>query len=424
MHATTQISPQITARAIFARVLPRLLPQKEKLLPIVAEFLHKVNTILKEKKIHATAVLGGSIAKGTFLKDDHDCDIFVRFHPSYPDDTLSDILAIALQSLHPERVHGSRDYFHVDDPKQHLRYEIVPVIHIRDPACARNVTDMSPLHVAWVKKHSQFADDIRLAKQFCKSNGVYGAESYIRGFSGHVLDVLVIYYRGFENLLKASLLWKPKAVIDVTNYYKGTALGRLNPAKVESPIIVIDPVLPQRNAAAALSTEKLHKFIKAAEGFLAKPDGSYFEIKKQTPQTIRTKAGKRPCVLLRVRPLEGKTDVIGAKLLWTFVHVRRALEQGGFKLLDADWFWEPKSDALFWYILERADTQALVKHPGPPLSQKKRVLEFKTKHKKTFVENNRIFTHLKRPFTNAKDLVTAAITAPLVKEKTKHIRIL
>ncbi|MBI5397878.1 hypothetical protein HZB03_00300, partial [Candidatus Woesearchaeota archaeon] len=278
--------------------------------------------------------------------------------------------------------------------------------------------------VAWVRKHVRFVDDIRLAKQFCKAAGVYGAESFIKGFSGHVLDILVIYYRGFENLLKASLTWKPKEVIDVANHYKGTALKRLNPAKIESPIIVIDPVLPERNAAAALSVDKLHKFVKAAQGFLAKPDSAYFEIKKWTPTLIKKEAGNNPAVLLSVSPLNGKTDVVGAKLLWTFTSIKRGLEDGGFRLVNADWSWDKKNDALFWYILESAEVDPSVKHGGPPLAQKKRVLEFKAKHKKTFVEGNRIYTYLKRTHTSAKDLVTGIIKEPLVVEKTKYIKMI
>ncbi|MBI5398395.1 nucleotidyltransferase domain-containing protein, partial [Candidatus Woesearchaeota archaeon] len=118
---------------IFAHVLPLIRPAEKKLLPVVSRFLKQVNTLLKDAGINAIAVVGGSIAKGTFLKDDHDCDIFVKFHPSYPDEKLSELLSLALESLLPERVHGSRDYFHIDDKKHNLRYELVPVVDISDP---------------------------------------------------------------------------------------------------------------------------------------------------------------------------------------------------------------------------------------------------------------------------------------------------
>ena len=42
-------------------------------------FLHEIRIALDHSKIEAYVMLGGSAAKGTFLKHDFDCDIFVRF---------------------------------------------------------------------------------------------------------------------------------------------------------------------------------------------------------------------------------------------------------------------------------------------------------------------------------------------------------
>jgi tRNA nucleotidyltransferase (CCA-adding enzyme) len=407
---------------IFSQTLSKIRPDEKKLQPIVEEFLSKINRALSEKRIQAKAVVGGSVAKGTFLKNDCDCDIFVRFDQKYPDDEISELLATALERFKPERVHGSRDYFHIDDKKNNIRFEIVPVSKIDDPKNARNVTDMSPLHVTWVKRNSQYTDDIRLAKQFCKAAGVYGAESFIRGFSGHVLDILVIHHKGFLNLLRASTSWKIKEVVDVKNHFKGSALKKLNPSKTEGPIIVIDPVLPERNAAAALSEEKLKKFVKAADEFLAKPDVSYFEIKKITPDIVVEKARGRPLVMISATPTEGKTDVIGAKLLSAFTSIRKQLEMNGFDIVDADWAWDKKNDALYWYMLKKMDIETKFKREGPPLNQKNRVEEFKKKHKKTFVEDGRVSTYITREYTNALKSAANAIKQQITTEKVKKIR--
>ena len=45
----------------------------------IDKFLRELERRLKN--IDATPVLGGSAAKGTLIKDDFDCDIFVRFSP-------------------------------------------------------------------------------------------------------------------------------------------------------------------------------------------------------------------------------------------------------------------------------------------------------------------------------------------------------
>ena len=184
-----------------------------KVLKQVDDTVKKINLLLKKKNINAECVKGGSVAKGTFLRGDFDVDLFVRFDYAYKDQDISKILKYALRPLKPETVHGSRDYFHV---KNNLLFEIVPVLMITDYKKAVNVTDMSPLHVDYVLKHinknPELADEIRLAKQFCKANKVYGAESYINGFSGHVLDILIIYYSSFEKLLMQASVWGNKVI--------------------------------------------------------------------------------------------------------------------------------------------------------------------------------------------------------------------
>src|SRR3990167_7967472 len=48
---------------------------------------------------------------------------------------------------------------------------------------AKNMTDVSLLHVGWVKKrlNKKLADQVRLAKKFFRAQKVYGAETFIRG---------------------------------------------------------------------------------------------------------------------------------------------------------------------------------------------------------------------------------------------------
>ena len=43
---------------------------------------------------------------------------------------------------------------------------------------------------------------IRIAKAFCHANNSYGAESYINGFSGYALELLVYYYGSFLKFIK------------------------------------------------------------------------------------------------------------------------------------------------------------------------------------------------------------------------------
>jgi tRNA nucleotidyltransferase (CCA-adding enzyme) len=382
----------------------------------IDSILKRINKSISVNKIKAKAMSGGSVAKGTFLSGDYDIDIFVKFDYSYKDDDISKLLGQVLKGFKAVKVHGSRDYFQI---KNKLKYEIVPVLDIKDPKKALNVTDMSPLHVDWVKKYSKFANEIRLSKLFCKAQHCYGAESYIRGFSGHVLDILTIYYKGFINLLKASNKWKEFGVVDFENYYNGKAFDEINKSKI-SPLIVIDPILPARNAAAALSKEKFDIFRKAAKDFLKKPSKEFFVKKEFTVDSLEKKVRKNKLILIESSALKGKQDIVGSKFMKAFEFLKSQLVTNDFKLIDSGWKWDKK--AIFYFILDPKPLSKITEREGPPILNKDRVKSFKDKHKKTFTKNKRIFAKVERQYTVVEDLISDLIKDDYVKERVKTIK--
>jgi tRNA nucleotidyltransferase (CCA-adding enzyme) len=129
---------------LLKEVVEKLKP-KEDVLKKCEKLNEKINSEIKRRKIKANAVLGGSIAKGTFLKDDYDCDIFVKFDVSYKKKNISDMLEKILEDFSKvERIHGSRDYFNFKF--NGINFELVPVIDIKKAEDAINITDCSPLH--------------------------------------------------------------------------------------------------------------------------------------------------------------------------------------------------------------------------------------------------------------------------------------
>lgn len=397
-------------KPIFDRVLERIRPGKEEVKVTskhVKAFISLLNSELKRLRIDAKAVPGGSYAKNTWLSGDYDVDVFARFNLKYEGKkNISDLLESALLHFNPHRVHGSRDYFRV---MNELNFEIVPVLDIKKPKDAKNVTDFSPLHVAWVNRHSKdLKDDIRLAKKFCKAARCYGAESYIRGFSGHVIDLLVINYGGFLKLLRAAVKWKPKLIIDINNVYKGKALFHLNTSKIEGPLVIIDPVQPDRNAAAALSIENFNKFVKAAAAFLKSPSEKFFVEKKFNPDKFKG-------LLVEVKTLDAKEDVAGAKMVRAFEYVRNALSDFGIK--DANWEWDRKSKAYWWFKTKLDTLPATFDRKGPPLVMKDHVAAFKSQYNKTFEKAGHVYAKLKREHRNIKDVLSLALKSPFVKER-------
>lgn len=407
---------------VLQSVLLAITPNEQEVLLKVDRILKKLNNELKRQKIRARAVAGGSIAKGTFLKDDHDCDIFVKFDYFYKFHDISRILEVVLQRCfrNVTTLHGSRDYFEV---KGDLRYEIIPVLDIYDPNNAANVTDCSPLHVQWVKNYPQFRDEIRLSKAFCKAHYLYGAESYIAGFSGHVLDILTIHAGGFLNLLKASQRWKEGDVIDPNKVYssKEQALSVLTDAKTQSALIVIDPVQPLRNAAAALGTEKFEGFRAAAKEFLKHQSVSAFVKKPFSIADVKQHAKKNTLFVFTAIPQPGKTDVQGAKVVKCLDYFCSKLQEHGFEILSKGWDWTPGKPATLYITVPPVLLSEYLLLHGPPKKEREHVKMFRERHQVVIEKKNRLYAKEPRLVRNPVSFVTTLLHDPILQEKVQKI---
>ncbi len=302
-------------------------------------------------------------------------------------------------------LNGSRDYLQIT--RGGYVFELVPVLAIGDWQEAQNSMDMSVFHVTYVSAHLSAAqkEDARLAKQFCKAAGIYGAESYTRGFSGYVLELLVHHYGSFEKLLRASRRWSAPLVIDTEKHYKSVeqALRHLNEAKLLAPIILIDPVQPERNAAAGLSDAAFQTFKARADAFLKKPHKSFFE-STYTKARIKKEVPRGKLFIVEPKTPKGKQDVVGCKILAKHEAARKLLKENDFILLHADWrFGENKS--LCWYVLNTDTLPKMREQQGPPSHMKEAVIGFKAKHPKAFERNGRWVAPVKRPINSAKAIL-------------------
>ncbi len=395
--------------ALLAEVLTRIKPGATQFKE-ASIFVKRLNKQLKHAGVKAKAIIAGSTAKGTFLKGDHDIDIFVRFdRKRYGEhsDKLSELLAPLLPQG-SERIHGSRDYFQVKH--EGYMHEIVPVLKVSKASQARNVTDMSPLHVHYAVRHIRrnkgLADEIRLAKQFCKAIKVYGAESYINGFSGHVLDLLLFRYQTFQRLLTAAAQWGTNVVIDLERHHAKPEFA-LEKSKRLGPMIIIDPVQPERNAAAALSHEKFERFKEAARAFLDEPALKYFKVEALTPARIRHEYEKRVdefrvnsrLFILESEPMDGKEDVVATKLLKVHHYLVRQLKRHDFTVLDDGFEYEKQHGYALHYIVVRNQRLSEKKEwQGPPVTAKRDAKRFRDKHTGVRERKGRLYAKVRRQY--------------------------
>jgi len=418
---------------IFSEVLSRVKPEKR----YVDSFLSEVNrvsswfnTAIRAEGIVAECSKGGSVAKGTFLKGDHDVDLFIKFSQEYKSKDLpiylDHIIKLVAKKLNfkYKKVHGSRDYFQFE--YRGIKFEVVPVLKIFNVREAENVTDVSPLHVGYLKKqtskHPNLSNEIRLTKQFCKAAGVYGAESYIKGLSGHSIDLLVTFYGSFINFVSSTKYWQDKVVIDVGNKLK-EPLKNINPSKLRSPIVLVDPVDNSRNATAALSKEKFNILKSRAQAFLDNPSVDFFKIEKMDIKNIKEKHKKNWGVFLTVVPISDKSDdVRGTAILKAQEFLIRELKRKEFNILEKGFDFEH-----IYLIIKKEELSEYVIHRGPPKRQRNACKAFIEKYKgrkKIFDKNYHLYIKLKRKYKEPNALVEKLIKDEYVTSRVKKIKIL
>ena len=380
--------------------------------PVVERFVRDLDQAIPFAEI----LLGGSYAKGTYLKGNYDIDIFVRFPIGTPDSVMSEHIARALPKA--TVMQGSRTYFQVK--KGTFLFEIVPVCAVTSPEQICNVTDMSPLHVAYVRGTltAEQKDDVRLAKQFCKAAGIYGAESYVKGFSGYGLEILIAHYTSFEKLLHTAANSWPhahgsKLVLDPAKYYRDShsALLRLNEAKTQAPIILIDPVDKNRNAAAAVGVESYERFRTASQAFLNAPSTVFFDTKLSIPH-IRAAWREKKIIFITVKTPSDRQDIAGCKVLAYHEQAIRVLMENGFSLKHSEWRFGEKT-CVCWYVLDAVTVPREAEQRGPPAHMSDAVKAFREKHDKALMRadgegKQRWFAPITRPYTQADKAIAAA----------------
>jgi len=393
------------ANSILNKALENIKPSKEELSEIessLKSFIKQLKNKIKSSNIKAEVFVGGSYAKRTIIKKDvYDVDIFLRFDKKY-NEKISEITEKLLKNFKKTKIHGSRDYFRIDIRKNTF-LEIIPVIKIKSSKEAKNITDLSFFHVNYIKKKAskKILDEIMIAKAFCHAQNCYGAESYINGFSGYGLELLIYHYKSFLNFIKnmAKAKQNEKVVIDTEKKFKNKQeiLMDLNSSKLQSPIILIDPTCKERNTLAALSNETFREFQNSCKKFIRNPNLSFFEKKEVDFNKLKENAKKRKqdFILIKAKTNKQEGDIAGSKLLKFHNHLTKQISKY-FQIKNKGFVYNNKKSADYFFI---ATNKKEIVHKGPKINDKKNLQKFKRKHKKTFTKKGRIYAREKINFT-------------------------
>lgn len=271
----TPASPGAAADAIESEVLQRVRPDAEQLRQVsevCQRLVERATTVAREQRFPLVRCLvAGSAARSTFLRDRLDLDFFLLFPPTLPRPEL-ERMGLALGELilsktetryaeHPYR-RGQFEGFTVD---------AVPGYAIEDPSHPLTAVDRTPFHNAYLLAHQtpSMVDHVILTKQFLRALGIYGSEARKGGFSGYLVELLVLKFQTLRQLLEEARAWR----IPVRLLSRPNAAPRV-PEDVA--LVLDDPVDADRNVATALTRRNLALFILAAGEYLQRPRAESF----------------------------------------------------------------------------------------------------------------------------------------------------
>ena len=395
---------------LISKVLPLCEPthiQERRIAKVAQEAKTHVDSYVAQLNDVVDVVFGGSFAKGTWLPDHADIDIFVKIKPSVGIEKFEEmgreIGSEALKSYGPKLRYSDHPYVEVFVKK--VRVNVVPCYDVEQGKW-QSAADRSPFHTRYIS--SNFDDEkrrqARLLKKFLKSVGIYGAEISTEGFSGYVSEVLVLKYSSFENLLRAAADWQERQIIAVSDY--DSDFVRVS----NSPVIIIDPVDSRRNLGTAISPESVAKFMLAARKFLEKPSLDFFKEGKYRRGTIKL----LPNVLVVEFSHEKKSpDIIWGQLKRSLSAIAKQLELAHFEVLRSSCVTDEKSSAALAFLLESITLPPYTKRKGPEVFRRKDTASFLSNRKKplaSWVDREmRIAMVIERRATDARKFVKSLL---------------
>ncbi len=269
-------SANAEADRVESEVAVRLAPSPEflgRVAEVREELVARVNAAARARSSPLVrALVAGSAARATFLADRLDIDLFLLFPPELPKERLREEgLALGRAVLeNPETRYAEHPYLRGEFGG--FRVDAVPGFAVSDPSRPLSPVDRTPFHQEYLaaRESPSIVTQVRLAKQFLRTLGVYGSEAKTEGFSGYLTELLVLRFGSLRGLLDAARSWRlPVRLVEA-----GKEPPRL-PSDVA--LILADPVDPHRNVASALSRRNLALVVLSAGAYLARPSARWFE---------------------------------------------------------------------------------------------------------------------------------------------------
>jgi tRNA nucleotidyltransferase (CCA-adding enzyme) len=381
--------------------------QEEEKIGAIAENL--LDLVRKEigKYPEITSVeLGGSYAKGTWLKGNLDLDIFVKMKKETDEKRFEEIGRKvgfdSMKKFHPYVRYSEHPY--VEAEVQDTKVNVVPCYDV-EKGQWKSAADRSSFHTRFIleKLDVERKNEVRLLKKFLRGIDIYGAEIATEGFGGYVSEVLIYHYGSFVKVLEAA-----------ANFAQGQVIGSPT-KKFETAFVLIDPIDSNRNLGTAISAQNFGIFILAARAFLKKPSLAFFNGKKSLPD----KNNLRNVLVVKFDYKKRSPDIIWGQAKRGATALSGQLEIGGFQVLRKSATTDEKSEAAMLFLLHSTIIEKFMVKNGPDVFRKPESESFilrNSKNKLTWVDDQgRILSLQKREFYDAKKFLQSLLKKNLTK---------
>jgi tRNA nucleotidyltransferase (CCA-adding enzyme) len=353
--------------AVVDRVAARVTPddrERERLDAARAALVERTRAAVADLPVTADVVLVGSTARDTWLSGDRDIDLFVRFPTTLSRAALERHGLAVGRAVLPDGHEEYAEHPYVAGEFDGFDVDLVPCYDVASATEIRSAVDRTPFHTAYLDDHLDRAltGDVRAAKRLLSAVGAYGSDLRTRGFSGYLVELLVLVHDGLPGLLRAAADWTPPVRYDPEAH--GTA------EEFDDPLVVVDPTDPGRNVAAVCAAEQVARLQHHARDLLADPREEAFvrpEREPIGPDAVREHVARRsttPIAVVFDAP-DVVEDQLYPQLRRSLGGLRGELDRRGFEPVRARTFAADR--AVLFVEVAHATLPAVERHEGPPV---------------------------------------------------------
>lgn len=358
----------------------------------------------------AKGMVVGSVARNTWISGDRDLDVFMLFDPSVPREDLEK-KGMALGRDIATRFGGDVTEKYAEHPyvNTHINgfdVDLVPCYDVESASNIKSAVDRTPFHTRYIRERvNNLTGDILLLKQFAKSCGVYGSDHMTEGFAGYLCELLVLNYGSFAGVLQNAAVWMPGTIIDIEAH---------RAKDFDEPLVVVDPVDPERNVASSLSSTKMFEFSVFCRDYLKNPSMDYFIVPKQREISREGFNGeiRRRGTFFYTLVFDNPysiPDILVPQLRKSLRSIVNLLERNDFRVMRSDCYMGSGRSVLLIELVDE-EQPPVIQRAGPPVWSRRNAEKFLNKHlgmtySGPYIEDGKYKVEIERKHLNVMSLL-------------------